>query len=77
MTWLNLTKIDDFVEAGLHEALTSIIDRIHRVGETIHRTYFDQRGSLTPAESPQPQSKKQVPAGTGPPATERPRQTAS
>jgi uncharacterized alpha-E superfamily protein len=39
--WLNLVKIDDFVRAGLHEELTSVIDRIHEIGETIHRTYFD------------------------------------
>ncbi|MGE5756624.1 MAG: alpha-E domain-containing protein [Planctomycetaceae bacterium] len=39
--WLNLVKVDDFVKAGLHEELTSIIDRIHGIGGTIHRTYFD------------------------------------
>ena len=39
--WLNLTKIDDFVKAGLHEELTSIINRIHELGTAIHRTYFD------------------------------------
>jgi uncharacterized alpha-E superfamily protein len=77
VAWLNLTKIDDFVQAGLHEALTSIIDRIHRTGETIHRTYFDQRSTLTPAESPQPQIKKPVPASVGSPAPERPLQSAS
>jgi uncharacterized alpha-E superfamily protein len=77
VAWLNLTRIDDFVHAGLHEALTSIIDRIHRIGETIHRTYFDQRGSLTPAESLQPQPKKQVQASPGTPALDRSRQSAS
>jgi uncharacterized alpha-E superfamily protein len=50
--WLNLTRIDDFVEAGLHEALTSVINRIHGIGDAIHRTYFDQRTGLTPAEPP-------------------------
>ncbi len=39
--WLNLVKIDDFVRAGLHEELTSVIDRIHEIGDAIHRTYFD------------------------------------
>jgi uncharacterized alpha-E superfamily protein len=39
--WLNLVKIDDFVKAGLHEELTSVIKRIHRIGDLIHRTYFD------------------------------------
>ena len=49
--WLNLARIDDFVEAGLHEALTSVIDRIHNIAEAIHRTYFDHRTSLSPPEA--------------------------
>lgn len=49
VSWLNLTRIEDFIEAGLHEALTSIIDRTHGIGDAIHRTYFDQR-SLVPAD---------------------------
>ncbi|WP_165233621.1 alpha-E domain-containing protein [Aquisphaera insulae] len=49
-SWLNLTKIDDFIQAGLHEALTSIIDRIHGIGDAIHRTYFDQRSNMIPEE---------------------------
>jgi uncharacterized alpha-E superfamily protein len=43
MRWLNLTKIDDFVHAGLHEELTRVINRIHEIGDAIHRTYFDVR----------------------------------
>jgi uncharacterized alpha-E superfamily protein len=43
LRWLNLVKIDDFVKAGLHEELTSIINRIHEIGSLIHRTYFDVR----------------------------------
>jgi uncharacterized alpha-E superfamily protein len=58
--WLNLTRVDDFVEAGLHEALTSVIDRIHAIGEAIHRSYFDQRGSLLPLESGEAYSRKPV-----------------
>jgi uncharacterized alpha-E superfamily protein len=76
VAWLNLTRIDDFVEAGLHEALTSIIDRIHGIGETIHRTYFDQRSSLTPAEWSLTQTNKPAPVRSGSIA-QRPRQTAS
>ena len=60
--WLNLTRIDDFVAAGLHQALTSVIDRIHGIGEAIHRTYFDQRESLTPPEADEAHSRKPVPA---------------
>jgi uncharacterized alpha-E superfamily protein len=41
--WLNLVKIDDFIRAGLHEELTRVINRIHQVGEAIHRTFFDVR----------------------------------
>jgi uncharacterized alpha-E superfamily protein len=69
VAWLNLTRIDDFVEAGLHEALTSIIDRIHATGATIHRTYFDHRGSLNPAEWTDAQAKK---PGATKPAVSRP-----
>ena len=39
--WLNLVKIDDFIRAGLHEELTTVINRIHQVGDMIDRTYFD------------------------------------
>jgi uncharacterized alpha-E superfamily protein len=58
--WLNLARVDDFVEAGLHEALTSVIDRIHGIGAAIHRTYFDQRDSLTPTEAAEDHSQKPV-----------------
>jgi uncharacterized alpha-E superfamily protein len=53
--WLNLIKIDDFVRAGLHEELTRVIDRIHEIGDMIHRTYFDFRlgdGWAAPVEPP-------------------------
>ena len=33
LDWLNLRQVDDFVAAGLHEALTSVIDRIHGIGD--------------------------------------------
>jgi uncharacterized alpha-E superfamily protein len=39
--WLHLINASDFVAAGLHEALTSVINRIHEIGDAIHRTYFD------------------------------------
>lgn len=74
--WLNLTRIDDFVQAGLHEALTSIIDRIHGIGAAIHRTYFDQRSSLTADERSEGDSTTLVAASAGSPVPETPRQTA-
>ncbi len=39
--WLQLIQINDFVEAGLHDALTTVINRIHEIGNMIFETYFD------------------------------------
>ncbi|MBM4067372.1 MAG: alpha-E domain-containing protein [Planctomycetes bacterium] len=39
--WLYLVQIEDFIRAGLHEGLTSVVDRIHDIGDAIHRTYFE------------------------------------
>ncbi len=41
--WLHLVRIDDLLPAGLHEAITGIVNRIHDIGEAIYRTYFDVR----------------------------------
>jgi uncharacterized alpha-E superfamily protein len=43
LRWLNLVKVDDIMKAGLHEELTSIINRLHEIGSLIHQTYFDVR----------------------------------
>jgi uncharacterized alpha-E superfamily protein len=51
LTWLNLIDINDVVRAGLHETLTRIVNRIHEIGEAIHRTYFDV-GPQTPPAPP-------------------------
>ena len=61
--WLNLVKIDDFVRAGLHEELTSVIDRIHEIGDAIHQTYFDVRIEYKAAESKTPEA-QEAPAGS-------------
>ncbi len=39
--WLRLATIEDFVQAGLHESLTRVINTIHDIGDAIRRTYFD------------------------------------
>jgi uncharacterized alpha-E superfamily protein len=77
VSWLNLTRIEDFIEAGLHEALTSIIDRIHGVGDAIHKTYFDQRSSLLPAERTDGESLKKIASEGKAHRTEPSRQTVS
>jgi uncharacterized alpha-E superfamily protein len=56
MRWLNLTKIDDFVRAGLHEELTRVINRIHEIGDAIHRTFFDVRVESKESECPAPEA---------------------
>jgi uncharacterized alpha-E superfamily protein len=61
--WLNLVKIDDFVRAGLHEELTSVIDRIHEIGDAIHWTYFDVRIESKAAERKTPEA-QEAPAGS-------------
>jgi uncharacterized alpha-E superfamily protein len=56
--WLQLITINDFVETGLHEALTSVIDRIHEIGDAIHQTYFAP-------QFPMPQSTSGSPTTVG------------
>lgn len=51
LTWLNLIDITDVVRAGLHETLTSVVNRIHDIGEAINRTYFDVGPQTPPAFS--------------------------
>jgi uncharacterized alpha-E superfamily protein len=51
LRWVNLVKIDDFVRAGLHEELTRVIDRIHEIGNAIHRTFFDVRVEYRPGDA--------------------------
>lgn len=41
--WLHLVRIDDLLPAGLHEAITGIVNRIHEIGDAIYKTYFDVR----------------------------------
>ncbi len=48
--WLYLVQVDDFIRAGLHEGLTSVVDRIHEIGAAIHRTYFDVQMRMAPLE---------------------------
>jgi uncharacterized alpha-E superfamily protein len=52
LTWLNLIDINDVVRAGLHETLTSVVNRVHEIGEAIHRTYFDVGPRTPPARTP-------------------------
>jgi uncharacterized alpha-E superfamily protein len=43
LTWLGIIDINDVIRAGLHETLTSVVDRIHDIGAAVHQTYFDVR----------------------------------
>jgi uncharacterized alpha-E superfamily protein len=41
IVWLENRTVDDLVGAGLHEALTKVVNEIHRIGDVIRRVYFD------------------------------------
>jgi uncharacterized alpha-E superfamily protein len=70
LRWVNLIKIDDFVRAGLHEELTRVINRIHEVGDAIHRTYFDVRIEFIVETPPTPAAEpERTPAAAATPAT--------
>jgi uncharacterized alpha-E superfamily protein len=43
IAWLDGHDIEDLVKAGLHESLTTVVNRTHEIGDAIHRTYFDVR----------------------------------
>jgi uncharacterized alpha-E superfamily protein len=47
--WLEAKKIEELVRDGLHEALTTVVDTIHKIGDAIHRTYFDVGPQTPPA----------------------------
>jgi uncharacterized alpha-E superfamily protein len=47
--WLHLVTIEDLVRTGLHESLTSVIDRIHEIGDAVHGTFFDFRHEFAEA----------------------------
>jgi uncharacterized alpha-E superfamily protein len=39
--WLGAKSISQVIQAGLHETLTAIVDRIHEIGDAIRRMYFE------------------------------------
>jgi hypothetical protein len=64
--WLEAKKIEELVRDGLHEALTTVVDTIDKIGDAIHRTYFDvgpqkrpaPRGNFSPKSCGDPASKE-------------------
>jgi uncharacterized alpha-E superfamily protein len=47
--WLESRSIDELVRAGLHEALTKVVNETHRIGASIHRVYFDVSSQVSDA----------------------------
>jgi len=41
IAWIERHAIEDLVRAGLHEALTRVVNEIHQIGDVIHRVYFE------------------------------------
>jgi uncharacterized alpha-E superfamily protein len=46
--WLEANPIEELVRVGLHETLTTVVNRVHGIGQAIHQTYFDV-GPQTPS----------------------------
>jgi uncharacterized alpha-E superfamily protein len=55
--WLDRNPIEAIIRSGLHEALTSVVNRIHGIGDAIHKTYFDP-APQTPRLSDRPASSR-------------------
>lgn len=47
LDWLKERDAERIVREGLHESLTTVVNRIHTIGASIHRDYFEAR--RTPA----------------------------
>jgi uncharacterized alpha-E superfamily protein len=56
---LNQLDIFAIIKAGLHETLTLVVNRVHEIGDLIHRTYFDVQSQMpVPAGSFSPNGSK-------------------
>ncbi len=49
LDWLDAEDIERLIEDGLHEALTTVVNGVHKIGEAIHQTYFDVGPQTPPA----------------------------
>ena len=49
--WLDAEKIEGLFQDGLHEALTTVVNSIHQIGDAVHQTYFDPAPQAPPALS--------------------------
>ncbi len=57
--WLTKSDITEIIRNGLHESLTTVVNRIHEIGELIHRTYFDVSMQSPPLKRAVGQSQSQ------------------
>ncbi len=49
LDWLDAESIEGLVRGGLHEALTTVVNSVHKIGEAIDQTYFDVGPQTPPA----------------------------
>ncbi len=47
--WLDAENIEGLIRDGLHEALTTVVNSIHKIGDAVHQTYFDPAPQAPPA----------------------------
>lgn len=48
LEWLDNNDIRSLIRAGLHESLTSVVTRVHAIGDVVRRTYFEARVEARP-----------------------------
>ncbi len=53
LEWMDAQTISDVIRDGLHETLTHVVDAVHDIGESIHRTFF--AAEFRPPQSTQSQ----------------------
>lgn len=51
LDWLDAENIEGLIEVGLHEALTKVVNGVHKIGEAIHQRYFDVGPQTPPASA--------------------------
>ena len=62
IAWLEQQTIDDLIRMGLHEGLTRVVNEIQRIGDVIHRIYFEAGAQVPQLKKPamQMQSNSQM-----------------
>ena len=53
IAWLDARSIQDIIKNGLHESLTHVVDTVHDIGESVHKTFFAAEVKPPPSKQSQ------------------------